>query len=204
MKEARHSLLPVTVSLNLHPVLACQAPSQMVTLNMAVNSQWAASLPSSWKTVQMFFFYNSPPKPHHLPPPNQNSWAHSLKNSLKDCRLPTKPAQKIFQRARTYSFESLQMGARRHGANAHHKSATLHLQQLTCPTRRISQSHQMLRLPQHWATPNGVRSGDGAQPEVQHTYTRQLGGTRAKRGVLRSLPNVLRCSRCLPSRGFCC
>lgn len=73
MKEARHSLLPVTVSLNLHPVLACQAPSQMVTLNMAVNSQWAASLPSSWKTVQMFFFYNSSP-----PPPNQNSWAHSL------------------------------------------------------------------------------------------------------------------------------
>lgn len=48
MKEARHSLLPVTVSLNLHPVLACQTPSQMVTLNMAVNSQWAASLPYSW------------------------------------------------------------------------------------------------------------------------------------------------------------
>lgn len=33
---------PLTLSLNLHPVLVCQALSQIVTLNMAVNSQWVA------------------------------------------------------------------------------------------------------------------------------------------------------------------
>jgi len=47
MKEARHFLLPVTLSLNLHPVSACQTQSQTVTLNMAVNSKSVAQLPSS-------------------------------------------------------------------------------------------------------------------------------------------------------------
>lgn len=37
--RTRHSLLPVTLSLNLYPVLGCQTPSQIVTLNMAVNSK---------------------------------------------------------------------------------------------------------------------------------------------------------------------
>lgn len=37
--RTRHSLFPVTLSLNLYPVLVCQTPSQIVTLNMAVNSK---------------------------------------------------------------------------------------------------------------------------------------------------------------------
>lgn len=44
MKEARHFRLCVTLSLNLHPVLACQTPSQIVTLNMAVNSKSVCSV----------------------------------------------------------------------------------------------------------------------------------------------------------------
>lgn len=43
--EMRYSLLSATQSLNLRPVLGCQAPSQTVTLSMAVNSQSVSYLP---------------------------------------------------------------------------------------------------------------------------------------------------------------